>query len=73
MIAILMSLLKLATSGHLKKKLFSDKGYDSIVYVYDVTKNVFSCYSNYILHVGIRPRFGNSSISMTELITASTL
>ena len=37
----------------------------------DVTNKILSRYSNYIVDVFMRPKFGNSSISMREVITTS--
>ena len=50
MVAILMIPVKLATLGLLKIKVFLNKGYNIIIFVHDVTKNV-SRDSNYIVYV----------------------
>ena len=63
---------KLAALGLLKIKIFWNKGYDVIIYVYDVTK-ILSLELNYILEVVMWPKFDNSSISMTETIMTSSL
>ena len=55
MITILMMSAKLATLGFLKIKLFSNKAYDAIIFVYDVNTK----------------KFGNSSPSMREVIVTS--
>ena len=64
---------KVATSGLLKIMVFWNKGYDVIISVDDVTKKVLRHNSNYIADVFMWPRFGNSSISMREVITTSIL
>ena len=62
---------KMATPRLLKIKIFWNKGYDVIIYVYDVTNKILSRDSNYIVDVVIWPKFGNSSISMREVIITS--
>ena len=64
----LMMSVKMATIDLLKIKLFWNKVYDAIVSGYNVNNNVLSSDSNYIIEVIIWPKFGNSSISMREVI-----
>ena len=64
----LMMSAKLATLSLLKLKVFWNKGYDDIIYVYNVTNEILSRDSNYIVEVAMRPKFGNSSVSMREVI-----
>ena len=64
---------KLATLGLLKIKEFWNKGYDVIASNCDVTDKVLSPDSNYIVDVVMWPKFGNSSISMREVIIISIL
>ena len=71
--AILMMSAKLATLGYLKTKVFWNKGYDIIIFVNDVTSKMLFLKSNYIVHVVMWPKFGNSSISMREIIITSIL
>ena len=61
---------KMAT---LKTTVFWNKGYDVIIPVNDVTNKFLSRDSNYIIDVFMWPKFGNSSISMREVITTSIL
>ena len=61
---------KMAT---LKITVFWNKGYDVIIPVNDVTNKFLSRDSNYIIDVFMWPKFGNSSISMREVITTSIL
>ena len=68
MVTILMMSAKMATQGVLKAKLFWYKGYDIIPYVYDVTNKVLWRNPNYFVDVVMWPMFGNSSISMREVI-----
>ena len=57
---------KMATQGLLKA--FENKGYDVITSVHDVPNKIFSRDSNYIVDVVMWPKFGNSSVSMREVI-----
>ena len=73
MATIFMMSAKMATLGLLKMKIFWNKVYDVITSVYDVTNKILSRNSNYIVDVVMWPKFGNSSISMTEVIITSIL
>ena len=73
MVAILMMSAKMATLGLLKIKVFWNKGYDVIISVHDVTNKILSRDSNYIVDVVMWPKFGNSSISIREVIITSIL
>ena len=73
MVVILMMSAKLATLDLLKIKVFWNKGYDVIIFVYDVINKNLSRDSNYIVDVVMWPKFGNSSISMREVIITSSL
>ena len=64
---------KMATPGLLKIKVFWNKGYDVIIYVYDVTRKILSGDSDYIVDVVMWPKFSNSSISIREVIITSIL
>ena len=64
---------KMATPGLLKITVFWNKGYDVRISVDDVTNKILSCDSNYIVDAFMWPKFGNSSISMREVITTSIL
>ena len=64
---------KMATPGLLKITVFWNKGYDVIISVHDVTNKILSRDSNYIIDVVMWPKFGNSSISMREVIITSIL
>ena len=59
---------KMATPGLLKITVFWNKVYDVIIYVHDVTSKFLSRDSNYIVHVVMRPKFGDSNISMRKVI-----
>ena len=63
----------MVTSGLLKITVFSNKGYDVIINVDDVTNTIVSPDSNYIVDVFMWPKFGDCSISMREVITISIL
>ena len=49
------------------------KDYYVIYSVYDVTNKILSHDSNYIVDVVTRPKFGNSSICIREVILTSIL
>ena len=61
---------KLATPGLLKIKIFRDKGYDVIILDYGVSNEILSRNSTYVI---MWPKFGNSSISIREVIITSIL
>ena len=54
-------------------KVFWNKDYDAKIQVNDFTSNGLSRDSSCIVDVFKRPKFGNSSISMREVITTSIL
>ena len=64
---------KLAILGLLEIKVFWNKGYDAIISILDAINKILSRDSNYVLDVVIWPKFGNSSISMREVIITSIL
>ena len=73
MVKILMMWAKIATQGILKINLFWNIGYDVIAFVCDVTDEILSRGSNYIVDVVIRPKFDNSSIPLRKIIITSIL
>ena len=64
---------KMANPGLLKITVFWNKGYDVLILVNDLTSKILSRDSNYIVDVFMSPKFGNSSISMKQVITTSIL
>ena len=62
---------KLVTSGLLKIKVFRSEGYDVMIYVHGVTNKFLSRDSNYIVDMGMWPKFANSSISIREVFITS--
>ena len=70
---MLMMLAKMATPGLLKTKIFWNKCYDIIITTHDVTNKILSRDSNYIVDVVMWLKFGNSSISVREVIVTSIL
>ena len=64
---------KLASAGLLNVKIFWNKGYDVIITDYEVIKKILLLHSNYIVDLVMWPKFGNCSIPMREVITASIL
>ena len=74
MVIVMMMLpAKMATPGLLKTTVLWNKGYDVIVPAHDVTNKTLSRDSSYIVVVVIWPKFGNSSISVREVIITSIL
>ena len=71
MVKILMMSAKLAAPGLLKINMFKNRGYDAIIVDYDVTNKILAHESNYIVEVFMRPKFGNFSISMKDIILTS--
>ena len=63
----------LATPGLLKIKIFKNKVYDVITVDYDVIKKNLLRGSIYIVGAVMRPKFGNSSISIREVVITSIL
>ena len=63
----------LATLGLLKTKLIWDKVYGLIISFCDVTNQILSHDSNYTVNFVMWPKFGNSSVSMREVIITSIL
>ena len=59
--------------GLLKIKIFENKGCDIVISFYDVICKILGPESNYILNVVMWPKFGNSSISMKEVMITSIL
>ena len=64
---------KIATPGLLKMTVFWNKGYDLIIPINGVTNKISPRDSNYIVDVFMWPKFGNSSISMSEVIKTTAL
>ena len=73
MITFLMMSPKMATLDFLKIKLSSNKVYDVINLNHDVTSKILSNDSNYVLDLIIWPKFGDSSISVKEVLVTSFL
>ena len=73
MITIFMISAKLATLGFLKIRVTWNKVSDVIISVHEITNKILSRDANYIVDVVIWPKFGNSSIFMTEVIITSIL
>ena len=61
------------TIDFLKIKVFWNKVCDIITPVHDVTNNILSHNSNYIVDMVMWPKFGNSRMSMREVIITSIL
>ena len=58
----------MATPGFFKIKLFWNQGYEVIISAHDVSNKILSHELNHIVGVVMWPKFGNSSISMKEVI-----
>ena len=61
-------LTKLATLVLFKTKIFRNRVYDVIILDYEVTNKILSRDSNYIVDLVTSLKFGNSSLSITEVI-----
>ena len=71
MVIILAISAKLATPGLPKIEIFRNKNYDVVILDYDVNNRILSCDLNYIVDVVMWLKFGNSSVSMREVIIMS--
>ena len=71
MVTILIMSAKMAALGVLKINVFLNKVYGIIASVHDVTNRILSHDANYFVDVVPWPKFGNSSISMREIIITS--
>ena len=60
---------KMSTPG-CKINAFLNEAYYVIISLYDVTNKILSCDSNCIVDVVLWPKFGDSNISMKEVITS---
>ena len=60
--------IKMATLGLLEIKVYWNKVYDVIIHAHDVTNQILSSDSNYILDLVMWPKFGKSRIYMREVI-----
>ena len=73
MVTVSMMSAKMATLGLLKIKVFKIKGYDVIIFVYDIINKYLSRDSNSIVDLVMWWKFGNSTTSMKEVIITSIL
>ena len=73
MVAISMLSAKLATLDLLEIKVFWNKVYDVIISIHDVINKILSRESNYIVDTVLWSKFGNSRISMREVVKISIL
>ena len=73
MATTLMMSAKMVSPDLLKIKVFWNKGYDVTIFVHDVTNEIFSRDSNYIVDVVMWPKFGKCSISTRKVIIISIL
>ena len=68
MVTVLIISAKMATPAFLKIKVFWKNGCDVIISVHDVNNKILSRDSNYNVNMVMWPKFGNSSISLREVI-----
>ena len=73
MVLILMISAKLVNLDLVKIKVLWNKDYDIIISFYDATNKVWSSDSNYTVDLVMWQKFGNSSISVTEVIVTQIL
>ena len=64
---------KIATPGLLKIAVFGNKGCDVTIYVDGVNDKILLRDSNCIVDLFMWPKFGNCSISVSEVITTPIL
>ena len=72
MVTILMMSANMATPDLLKMFIWN-RGYDVIVFVYDVTNKMLSRDLNYIVDAVMWPKFDKSGVSMRDVIITSIL
>ena len=72
-VKVLMMSAKMATPDLLKIKIFWKETHDVSISAHDVTSTILSRDLNYIVNVVMWPKFGNSSISLREVIITSIL
>ena len=60
-----------AKSTTLSLKVFWNKCFDAIIFVNNITSKIFSNDSSYAVVVAMSIKFGNSSISMREVVITS--
>ena len=68
MVSISIMLAKSATLG---LKVFWNKCFDAIIFVNNIFSKIFSNDSSYAVDVAMSIKFGNSSISMREVVITS--
>ena len=73
MVTIFMMPAKNATLGVIRIKTFGNQDYDVAISVYDVTNEILSRDSNYIVDMVMWPKFGNSSFHIRNVIMTSIL
>ena len=73
MVVILMMSAKLAILDLLKRKVSWNKGYHVIIFCPRRHQQTFMTCSNYIVDVVMWLKFGNSNISMRDVIIISVL
>ena len=73
MVTILMISAKMTTLDLLKIKVYENKDYNVKNPLHDVTNKDLWCDSNSLVEMVIWPKFGNSSISIKEVIIMSIL
>ena len=64
---------KITAPGLLKIRVFSNNGYDVIIYVHDAINKIVSRDSNYIIDAVMWPKFRYCSISVRKVIITSIL
>ena len=67
-----MVVILMASLGFPKIKVFWNKGYDITTYVHQIIDQILLHDLICIVNVVMRPKFGNSSIYMREVITSTS-
>ena len=63
----------MASLGFLQIKVFWNKVYDVILWAHDVINKILSSDSYYIVDLVIKPKFGNTSVTIWDVIRTSVL
>ena len=63
----------MASLGFLQIKVFWNKVYDVILSAHDVINKILSSDSYYIVDLVIKPKFGNTSVTIWDVIRTSVL
>ena len=69
----MVATLMMSAKGLFKREVFWNKVHVAIIFVHNVTNKILPGDSNYNLEVVMRPKFGNSNISMRKVIITTRI